>query len=376
MVRHTPVARSFLSTECRVAWSRSTVLWVISRSMSPGTTPVSCTTRANISGKRASCMLRAEMLTATRRCLALPVPRGALGQGMAKDPLGDGPDELGLLGQADELVGIEHPGDRVAPPDQRLDADYAARRQVDLRLVLEEELVRRQGLGDVGQQADPSDPMRARTGLEHGHALVRRTWPSTWSRPPAAGASRRRRRGRAGRPHRSWPIPAPGSPGPRTARRTWPAPARLRPPPRPRCRCREGPGRTRRRRGGPAGPTTGRRCSSGRPRPRRTSSPTSWPRRSLIDLKPFRSMSTTATRWPVRRADRTARSEVLLEQPPVGQLREHVVGGLVAAHPGELGRAVDGPDRHQHQGDQHYAALADHDEDGRKDRAARRRSRG
>ena len=104
--------------------------------------------------------------------LAFLLPSGALGQGVANDPLGDGPDELGLFGQGNELVGIYHPGHRVAPPDQRLDADHVARRQADLRLVLEEELVSHQGLRHVGQQADPSDATGAGAGLEHGHAFV------------------------------------------------------------------------------------------------------------------------------------------------------------------------------------------------------------
>ena len=57
--------------------------------------------------------------------------------------------------------------------------------------------------------------------------------------------------------------------------------------------------------------------------------------------------------------------EVLVEQAPVWQLREHVVGRLMPAHQGDLSRAVDGPGSDQQKGYQQHAPLG-HDDENRR----------
>ena len=52
-------------------------------------------------------------------------------------------------------AGMQHAGLRVAPAHQRLDAEQAARAEVDDRLVLEEELLAGERAADVRLQAQP-----------------------------------------------------------------------------------------------------------------------------------------------------------------------------------------------------------------------------
>ena len=49
-------------------------------------------------------------------------------------------DEAALLGDRDEEIGPEHAARRMKPAHQRLDARHAPGRDIDLRLIFEEEL--------------------------------------------------------------------------------------------------------------------------------------------------------------------------------------------------------------------------------------------
>ena len=68
--------------------------------------------------------------------------------------------------------------------------------------------------------------------------------------------------------------------------------------------------------------------------------------------------------------------EVLVEEAPVWQLREHVVGRFMPSHKGDFSRAVDGPGRDQQKGYQQHAPLGHDDENRRQGKQDRHQSPG
>src|SRR5687767_7561045 len=72
--------------------------------------------------------------------VAVVHPAPALDAGLAQDPAAEPDEKAAVLCERQERVGREHAVTRVAPPQQRLGADHLPRRDVEARLVDEEEL--------------------------------------------------------------------------------------------------------------------------------------------------------------------------------------------------------------------------------------------
>ena len=81
--------------------------------------------------------------------------------GSPQDTLGQRADQLGLLGETDELIGRHRPEARVVPPQQRLDRVDTPARHVELRLVVNIELVVVDRRREVGEQPDAPTLTRA-----------------------------------------------------------------------------------------------------------------------------------------------------------------------------------------------------------------------
>ena len=110
------------------------------------------------SSKSVSSRLRAERLTATGRCAkSVPsaVPLRHLGADHLEHVAGEPLDQPGVLRQRDEVVGRDVAALGVLPAQQRLGADDLAGRQVDLRLVVDRQLVGAQRVAQVAQQLQP-----------------------------------------------------------------------------------------------------------------------------------------------------------------------------------------------------------------------------
>ena len=87
-----------------------------------------------------------------------------LGARLAQDPASDRHDQTGLLGEHDEAARIDAPPGRVLPTHERLDALHRARVDLDDRLVVEEELVAVEGVGQVGAQLEALEHLLAHAG--------------------------------------------------------------------------------------------------------------------------------------------------------------------------------------------------------------------
>ena len=76
------------------------------------------------------------------RCFVavLGFPRGALTDGLLEDPCADAHDELHLLGDADELGGLDEPALGMVPAHECLGADDATGVELHLRLPVQHEL--------------------------------------------------------------------------------------------------------------------------------------------------------------------------------------------------------------------------------------------
>ena len=94
-------------------------------------------------------------------------PCGALPAGLLQHPLADLYDQAGLLQQRDEVVGLDDPARRAAPPDQRLHAGGAHVPQIERRLVDEEELVPLQCDAQVHLELHPALDRVLHHRLEH-----------------------------------------------------------------------------------------------------------------------------------------------------------------------------------------------------------------
>jgi len=91
-------------------------------------------------------------------------PGGALGEREVEHGERERADEARLLGQGEEAGGREQPAGRVLPAHERLDADDAARAQLDLRLVVQDELLAVERAREVPEQREA----RRRVGVARG----------------------------------------------------------------------------------------------------------------------------------------------------------------------------------------------------------------
>ena len=192
-----------------------------------------------------------------------------------------------MIGQRQEVRRHQQPAPRMRPPHQRLDAAHRARRDLRLRLVVQDQLRRpraRRAARRAAPAAAASDG-RARAGRPRGRSAS--AWPRTSRRPRAAAARSRRRRARGTARSRSTRRCARESRRPRTSA---PAP--------------------------PAAAATRRDADA--------SSPGS---------------STTANSSPPSRAQRVAGLQRLLQPRP--DLRQHLVAGVMAERVVELLEAVE-----------------------------------
>ena len=94
------------------------------------------------------------MLTATLKVDALVAPRRAARDGFAQYPARQMRDAAGLLDGRDERVGEQQPELGVLPADERLGAVDLARRQIELRLKVEPQLVVAQRARKVADDPD------------------------------------------------------------------------------------------------------------------------------------------------------------------------------------------------------------------------------
>src|SRR6266436_9842118 len=81
-------------------------------------------------------------------------------------PLADGHDEPGLLGQADEGVGLEQAALLVLPADERLDFHDAPRVEAEYGLVVEAEVAIRDGRAQIHFQVHAIEGGRAHGAVE------------------------------------------------------------------------------------------------------------------------------------------------------------------------------------------------------------------
>ena len=112
-------------------------------------------------------------LTATRsggrpsRCHALALPAG-----FAQHPFADGVDEPAFLGERDEVLGHDHAALRMPPADQRFGAVEVVGRGIDLRLVVQLELLLRQRVVQIALELDALARVRVHAGLEALHVVA------------------------------------------------------------------------------------------------------------------------------------------------------------------------------------------------------------
>ena len=101
---------------------------------------------------------------------ALP-PLVALLDRRLDHPDPQGPDQAGVLGQVDELVGRDQTQPGVGPADQRLGAGHASRLDLDLGLVVQHQLVAVDGMTQLADQRQPR--RRVAVGVGRVHAVAR-----------------------------------------------------------------------------------------------------------------------------------------------------------------------------------------------------------
>jgi hypothetical protein len=90
-----------------------------------------------------------------------PFSRRGLGDGLREDHLGERAHQAVDLGEREELAGAEEPAHRVLPPDQGFHAHGVAGRDVELRLVVEDQLA----LGQCGAQVLDQGQVTAAVGV-------------------------------------------------------------------------------------------------------------------------------------------------------------------------------------------------------------------
>ena len=270
-----------------------------------------------------------------------------------------------MVGERQEVARHQQPAARMRPAHQRLHAVYLARRDLGLRLVVQDQLAARPArrAARPAARAGGANGGRARGGRPRGRCAS--AWPRTWRRRRAGAARARRRRARGRARCRCWRRCARGCRRRRTSARARRAAAGRWPTRSPRRRGRARP-RTRRRRAARAWRRARSASTSRGPIWRSTSSPAECPSVSLSSLKPSRSISSSATspslslsasasrlsRW--RRLPRPVRSSVIASRSRGAQAVDDRQPG--ARHPGQDG------DRRQRRGDRREADELPDDE--------------
>ena len=205
------------------------------RAMRPGR-PGSCRRGRDVDGQRDADALRRPLAVAgAARGASTRRVRSPISPECSARP-------MNVSGESTPRVGV-------VPADQRLDAAGAEPGQLDLRLVVDEQLVAVERPAQLVDQAGQHDLLAVELGVEQRRGRRRAAWPGTWRRRRARSAS-----GRGPRP-RGTPRRRATRPGARCARRWSAARAPARAAGRPRGgrasdRGREGRRRTRRRRSG------------------------------------------------------------------------------------------------------------------------------
>ena len=98
------------------------------------------------------------------RCRFQPVDGRA---GLREHPLADRDDQAGALGRLEELAGQEQPALGMVPAHERLDPDGAAGRDLDDRLVVQDELVTPERVRELVLHAHPDASGAAHRVVEH-----------------------------------------------------------------------------------------------------------------------------------------------------------------------------------------------------------------
>ena len=112
------------------------------------------------------------MFTDDRDLLArvLDLPRPDLAGRLRQHPAADRPDQVGLLGDRDELAGCHQPALGVRPADERLEVLGLATLQLHQRLVVQAELVALDGQAQLALQVQAPQRMQVHVRAEHGRA--------------------------------------------------------------------------------------------------------------------------------------------------------------------------------------------------------------
>ena len=79
-----------------------------------------------------------------------PAPALNLPANLGHSPVADGKDQARLLGQGNEIHGRDKAALRMPPANEGLQADDAARGELDLGLVVQDKLVLLEGAAQVG----------------------------------------------------------------------------------------------------------------------------------------------------------------------------------------------------------------------------------
>ena len=114
---------------------------MISSSSAPTGTECSESRPRDPLGECSSSRSDAERLTATLTSRPARAPRGDLRDGSSRTNCGEPAHRPALLDDVQERVGVEQPARRVLPAHERLGAEGRAGLEVDLRLVVQDELV-------------------------------------------------------------------------------------------------------------------------------------------------------------------------------------------------------------------------------------------
>jgi hypothetical protein len=104
----------------------------------------------------------------------LLTPDPVLGAGGLQHPGGQGGDEPDILGEPDELARPDDAAMRVVPADQRLHADDPPAVELDLRLVVDEELVAGQGLAELALEGHRAPGGEVHLGREEAIGVAAR----------------------------------------------------------------------------------------------------------------------------------------------------------------------------------------------------------
>src|SRR3954463_15982055 len=176
MAIETPSARSFSRRSTAARTSCTSTVSVISSVRPSGSSPEPASAAATSASRPPSSSCSPERLTLTH---GRPVRGSArhlrsLPACLVQNPAAEVDDQAGLLRERDEVEWHDEPAPWMRPAQERLESDDAAARELDDRLVVDDELVAFDRAPQVGLDLEPLDDRRMHARLERrvGAALA------------------------------------------------------------------------------------------------------------------------------------------------------------------------------------------------------------